>query len=130
MADLVKQREPRQRDPGYLAWLRVRPCVTCGSPRCDAAHIRSGSLEHNKPPTGMGEKPSDRWSVNLCRSCHNLQHGQNELEWWKSRGIDPFELAISLYKKYGGTGGHARAPRKIKPRKPKELRQKIQSRGF
>jgi hypothetical protein len=125
----MNQREPRLHDAGYLAWLRLRPCVICGNPRCDAAHIRSGSPEHGKPPTGMAEKPSDCWAVNLCRSCHNKQHGENELVWWAAQGINPFELAVKLYKKYGGSGGKPLAPRKVKPRKPPHLRHKIQSRS-
>jgi hypothetical protein len=127
---MTTQKNPRLHDKSYLAWLRLRPCVTCGNSPCDAAHIRSGSLEYNKPPTGMAEKPSDCWAVSLCRSCHNKQHGQNELAWWSSHGINPFELAISLYRKFGGSGGKPRKPREIKPRKPPHLRQKIQSRGF
>jgi len=30
-----------------------------------------------------------------------LQHGMNELEWWRARGIaDPFALAIEYYQRY------------------------------
>lgn len=78
----------------------------------------------------MGEKPSDCWAVCLCRSCHNQQHHENELVWWAAMGINPFDLAVKLYSKFGGVGGKPRAPRKVKPRKPKERRKKIQSRGF
>jgi hypothetical protein len=77
----------------------------------------------------MAEKPSDCWAVSLCRSCHNKQHRQSELAWWASHGINPFDLAISLYRKFGGTGGKPRASREIKPRKPKEQRAKIRGRS-
>jgi hypothetical protein len=96
-----------------------------------------GNLEMGKPPTGMGEKPSDFWAVPLCAWCHRLdtksQHnmGSEEAFWQRpSVDINPFALAIKLYREYGGQGGNARPPRKIKPRKPKAERQKIQSRGF
>src|SRR5882762_7267797 len=108
----MNQRQPRLLDSGYLAWLRTCICCACGVfPPCDAAHIRSASPEHGKPATGMGEKPSDFWSLSLCRSCHTKQHSMNELEFWKARGKNPFEIAIALYRKYGGRGGHAKRRR-------------------
>lgn len=109
----LKQREPRLHDSGFLAWLRRRPCVVCGKgPPCDPAHIRFGSEFYGKPPTGMAEKPSDKWCVSLCRACHIKQHGQNEQEFWRERRILVLALAQKLYAEYGGRGGRARQKKK------------------
>lgn len=124
----MNQKQPRLHDEGYLKWLRTCVCCVCGVfPPCDAAHIRSASLDHGKPPTGLGEKPSDFWAVPLCRSHHMQQHAHgNELAWWKTKKKNPFEIAIYLYRKYGGRGGNVKRQRTtIKPRLPKSKRQKI-----
>lgn len=128
------EKRPRLVDPGYLAWLRTQSCV-CGchqGPPCDAAHIRAASLKHDKPHTGGWRKPDDKWALPLKHSHHMAQHAHgDELGWWSAHGIDPFELAIKYYKRYGGDGGKPRVRRKtIKPRLPKEQRARIQSRPF
>jgi hypothetical protein len=131
----MRQRQPRVRDPGFLAFIRKQPCVHCGQ-ASQACHIRSGSRQHGKPSTGMQEKPSDRWCVPMCRSCHGEQHSQNELEFWKSRGVDPFALAVKLYAKYQALGGGKTTTKKprsrttIAPRGFPKTQRKLQSRGF
>jgi hypothetical protein len=127
----VSQREPRLHDPGYLAFLRKRHCLTCGKlPPVDPAHIRMASVLHQKRYVGMAEKPDDRWCVPLCRACHDAQHAIGERVFWSIAGRDPFMHAVLLYKEYGGTGGRPKAPRKLRPRKPKQKRIKIRSREF
>ena len=128
----MNQRQPRLYDPKYLAWLRLRHCLACGrGPKSDAAHIRAGCLLIGKRETGMAEKPDDKWALPLCRKCHETQHRVGELFFWTNIcHRDPFLEAITLYQEFGGDGGKPRALRKIKPRKPKESRTTIKSRGF
>jgi len=57
----------------------------------EAAHLRVGSINDGKPYTGMQEKPSDRWALPLCSKHHREQHSMNELEFWASYNINPFE---------------------------------------
>jgi hypothetical protein len=84
----------RIRDWAYLAWIREQPCCLCGRP-AEAAHLRVGSVNHNKTYGGLGLKSSDKWAVPLCRPHHDEQHATgNELEFWARYGINPFELAI------------------------------------
>ena len=93
----LRQRHPRQKDAGRLAWLRTQPCVICGdNTSSEAAHIRTGHIEHGKDYTGMGQKPDDKWTLSLCNRHHREQHGMNELAFWKQYGIDPFMKAIQL----------------------------------
>lgn len=96
----LRQRQPRVEDPAFLAYLRRQRCCACGAPpRVQAAHLRMGSLAHDKRPTGTGEKPSDCWATPLCQECHldgpQAQHRLGERRFWTLVGLDPFELALS-----------------------------------
>lgn len=95
----LRQRMPRERDQKYLAAIRQLPCLICGKCPCgEAAHIRMADLFLGKPPTGMGEKPSDKWTVPLCHLHHMEQHQHGERIWWETiHWIDPTILAAELY---------------------------------
>jgi len=131
----IGPKHPRVRDDGFLKFIRTQPCVHCGQ-ASQACHIRSGSVAYAKPPTGMAEKPDDKWTVPMCRACHGEQHSQNELEFWRLRGVDPFALAIKLYAKYQAQGGGMTTTKKpksrtmIAPRGFPKVQRKIQSRKF
>lgn len=98
----MSTREPRERDEAHLAAIRKMPCIGCGTDgRSEAAHLRAASAAHDKRETGIGEKPSDRWSLPLCYVCHRTgpgaQHSHGELAFWAAKGIDPFETALALH---------------------------------
>lgn len=127
----MSQRQPRRRDERYLIFVRTQPCCVCWRPApSDAAHIRMASTVYGKRSTGMAEKPDDKWAVPLCKptlvartpsaGCHILQHSMNESAFWRSRGINPFEIAKRLY----AEGGHPDDPQ------PKRRKAPIKSRGF
>ena len=103
----LRQRRPRLRDPGYLKWLCEQKCA-CGcfqGPPCDPAHLRASSLKYDKPITGIGIKPDDRWALPLKRDHHMAQHRHNELQWWADRGVkDPFALCLKFYERYQREG--------------------------
>jgi hypothetical protein len=100
-------KRPRKHNPKHLEFVRQLPCAVCGDPTStEAAHVRSAHLKYGKRPTGMGEKPDDRWTVPLCGAHHREQHSMNEMEFWRREGIDPFTLAMSLE---GVTGEEATA---------------------
>jgi len=42
-------------------------------------------------------KPSDRYCVSLCTSCHELQHRFGELTFWSVLRIDPLNVALGLW---------------------------------
>ena len=94
----LRQKEPRVRDEAHLDYIRSLACCICGDDTAtEAAHIRTSSPTHGKRHTGLSEKPSDCWTVPLCGKCHREQHAfGNELQWWASKGIDPFILAMNL----------------------------------
>lgn len=94
----TKQKRPRVEDAAHLKWIRTLRCCLCGAPGPDAAHIRSASALYGKRETGGSEKPSDKWTVPLCRTHHDEQHAAgNELVWWASKNVDPFGLALALH---------------------------------
>lgn len=111
----LRQRQPREEDPAYLAYVRTLPCLICQRPGPnDPAHLRTGARQYRKPHTGMGEKPSDCWVLPLCRTHHDDQHRNNELAWWARHGFtDPFAVAIALY---------AARPAKTRPRRPSKVK--------
>lgn len=91
-------KRPREKDGAHLKWIRTLRCCICGAPGPDPAHIRSANPLYGKRETGGAEKPSDKFSVPLCRPHHDEQHDAgDELKWWASKGIDPFGLALALH---------------------------------
>lgn len=88
----AKPNPNRRRRGQHLAFVRQLPCVACGKAApSEAAHVRSGS------DGGVGIKPSDRYSVSLCTSCHELQHQFGELRFWSVLRIDPLNVALRLW---------------------------------
>lgn len=122
------QRQPRQEDAAYLAYVRGLPCLICRRPGSDPAHLRSAARQYGKRQCGMAEKPDDCWVLPLCRTHHDEQHRNNEMQWWARQGIpDPHAVAIALYASRPNKRPRAERPRKGKPivRKPPEQRAKV-----
>lgn len=93
----VRQRQPSIEDRKHRAFIKTLYCAVCGTWHyIDPAHLRAANLAYGKPFTGR-RKPCDRWINPLCRSHHYEQHAGKELAFWDRHGIDPFELASSLY---------------------------------
>jgi hypothetical protein len=99
----ANQRQPRERDNGYLAWLRRLPCIAgmvdggCSGP-IQAAHLRFSDASRGRINPGLQSKPSDRWATALCEGHHlHGQHLTAEKLWWERLGVDPGDLAEALY---------------------------------
>jgi hypothetical protein len=58
-------------------------------------------------------KPSDRYSVSLCTSCHELQHRFGELTFWSVLRIDPLTVALRLWTVSGDLEAGERARQHI-----------------
>lgn len=100
------RRRSRQTAPKHLKWLRTLPCVICGRQGdIHAAHLRSASPRHGKREVGFGQKPDDCWAVPLCAEHHlfgeDAQHKADELAFWNRNRIDPFTLALALWRASG-----------------------------
>ena len=75
--------------PAHRAWVRRHHCCVpgCLRRRIECAHVR------READGGMGLKPSDCWSVSLCRDHHIEQHEIGELAFERRYGLDLRELA-------------------------------------
>lgn len=96
---------PELRFPGYLppapvkktsrtcaahrAWVRRHRCCvrSCLGQPIECAHVRSGT------DGGLGLKPSDRWTISLCRSHHLEQHEIGETAFEARYELNLRELA-------------------------------------
>jgi hypothetical protein len=87
-----KPKPDLRRRTNHLTFVRQLPCVVCGKAApSEAAHVRSES------DGGTGIKPSDRYCLSLCSSCHALQHEFGELRFWSTLRIDPLNVALRLW---------------------------------
>lgn len=100
------QRAPRERDNGYLAWLRRLPCIAglieggCSGP-IQAAHLRYSDFARGRVNPGMGRKPSDKYATALCAGHHlHDQHEGAERAFWSRLGVEPGGLCAALYGAY------------------------------
>lgn len=46
---------------------------------------------------GMGHKPSDRWTISLCKFCHAEQHQIGETAFELKHAIDMKKLAEAFF---------------------------------
>lgn len=62
--------------------VRGHACVMCDAAApIEVAHVRLGT------DGGMSKKPSDYYTVSLCKGCHTRQHEVGERTFWQ--GKDP-----------------------------------------
>lgn len=92
----------RGHDASHLAAVRECPCLRCGLDGfSEPAHVRTNSGTFNKH-NGMGAKPSDKWSLPLCPSCHRIdgdsQHEVGEAIFWDRLGLNPLLICEALHK--------------------------------
>ena len=90
----------------HLSMVHVLPCIACGSrERVEAAHVRMADLERGKDYTAKGKKPSHRWILPLCASCHRegptAQHSMSERVFWEMQDIDAIGQCIRLWEATG-----------------------------
>lgn len=80
----AKKRSDRWRSQAHCAFVRSHECCVpgCDGRPIEVAHVRTGS------DAGMGRKPSDWFTVSLCRDHHSEQHRIGEGSFAKAHGID------------------------------------------
>lgn len=85
--------ERGKRSPAHRAWVRGFACSACGSTEAiECAHVRNGT------DGGIGIKPSDKWTISLCKTCHSQQHQQGEETFAKAHGINLKALAEEFFR--------------------------------
>lgn len=87
------RKEAGRRSPAHRAWVRGHHCSACGSATAiECAHVRGGTDGY------LGSKPSDRWTIALCRDCHARQHQVGEAAFEREHGINMKALAEAFVK--------------------------------
>jgi len=71
--------------------LAILTIATVSAAPSEAAHVRTGT------DSGIGMKPSERYTVPLCATCHEKQHRIGELSFWSALRIDPLNVALRLW---------------------------------
>lgn len=69
--------------------VRGHACVMCDAEApIEVAHVRLGT------DGGMGKKPSDYFTVALCKDCHARQHEVGERTFWQGKDVDAIMAAF------------------------------------
>ncbi len=80
-----------KRSPAHRAWVRGFACCACGSTaNIECAHVRRAAN------AGTSMKPSDAYTVSLCRDCHAESH-RGEQTFEQARKVDLMALARSFF---------------------------------
>lgn len=95
ITELPPRRPAKRKD--YLAWLHTLPCVVTGQFVVQAAHVSFSAPWHGHYGRAKGTKAPDRFTLPLCIAEHARQHSMNERDYWDSVGINPHELANTLF---------------------------------
>lgn len=86
---------PSRECPAHRAWVRRHHCCVpgCTNLPVDCAHV------HADTDGGMGLKPSDKWTISLCRTHHIEQHQIGEAAFEKRHKIEMRALAMEFAKR-------------------------------
>lgn len=84
-----RKRDGRWRSQSHLNFVRGHACCVpgCVGRPIEVAHIRIGS------DAGLSRKPSDWFTISLCRFHHSQQHGVGERSFAEMYQIDLHALA-------------------------------------
>lgn len=89
-------------DSKHCALIRLMPCcVTLVQPAGTIHHLKSGPAAKER---GVGLRATDRWGIPMSWDSHaEIERigSRKERQWFLDRGIDPHDLAVSLW---NGTG--------------------------
>ena len=91
-ATLAIAKPRRYRNKDHLRFVARQACLICGRQPSDPHHLRYAQ------PRALGRKASDEFTVPLCRTHHREVHRVgNEQAWWQAVGIDPLNVAQTLW---------------------------------
>ncbi len=78
------------RSKKYLAFIRTKPCLVCGSPETVPHHEGLGR-------NMIGGKPPDSHAVPLCVLCHGIYHNTGPAYW---KRVDIKMVIIKLLEEF------------------------------
>lgn len=87
-----RKRDNRWRSQAHCSFVRSHECCVpdCTARPIEVAHVRNGS------DAGMSRKPSDWFTISLCRDHHSEQHRIGEASFAKAHGIDLHAMAAAF----------------------------------
>jgi hypothetical protein len=94
--DPTPKSRPEKRK-SYLSWIHTLPCCVTGTTTVEAAHVSHAAPWHGHYGRARGTKAPDRFALPLCPAEHRRQHSMSERAYWDSVGINPHELANTLF---------------------------------
>jgi hypothetical protein len=86
-----------QKSKPYLHWLHALPCCVSGRHGVQAAHVSFAAPWYGNYGRGKGTKVADLFAVPLHPEEHARQHAMNEEQFWREAGVDPHQLANTLW---------------------------------
>lgn len=88
--------------PGFLQWLRGRPCILAHTGECEgrmeAMHVDHGGDK------GMSTKVSDRFAIPGCSGHHREQHNSGWATFQAKHKFDALWAAGQYWSKWPGRG--------------------------
>lgn len=83
-----------KRSPAHRAWVRGFHCVVpgCDNRPIECAHVRRANN------SGIGFKPSDAFTVAMCRDHHMESHMGGEVSFEEHHKVDLMALAREFYR--------------------------------
>lgn len=76
-------RTARFKSQKHRDYVRTFACCKCGETAgIEVAHVRLGT------DGAMGRKPSDFYTVSLCKECHTRQHAVGEETFWRGHNVE------------------------------------------
>lgn len=99
----------------YLDFIRGLPCLIAHVGPVEAAHLSTANEKYGHMGRAKSSKASDRFALPLCTTLHRTQHSMNEMQFWNSHNINPYDAANALWGAYQerGTAAHDWAVRMI-----------------
>jgi hypothetical protein len=95
--------------PGFLKWLRGRPCHLTGR----AGHQCSGKVRachvDYAGDKGVGTKVSDRFAIPMCDGAHGEQHQIGWRQFEAAHAIDALAASREFWRLWPGRGAWERA---------------------
>lgn len=93
------KRRPEKKK-AYIAFLHHLPSAVSGKYGVEASHLSFASPLHGHYGRGRGTKAPDLFALPLTSEEHHKSHMMGEENYWASVGIDPHDLALSLWAIY------------------------------
>lgn len=85
----VPNTSARFKSQKHRDYVRTFACTKCGERAgIEVAHVRIGT------DGGTSRKPSDYFTVSLCKACHTRQHSEGERTFWRGVNISAIMQAF------------------------------------